>query len=308
LFLGNRSQGTRAVKSIQENRFDAGMLLGFKMKKLLFALSMLAMGTATASAADLPAKSYAPPPPLAPIYNWTGFYVGVNGGFIGSNGDTVNNVGTDTGGGGLGTALGIGAIPFSTNGLGVTGGMVGGTFGYNWQVNPSWVVGLEGDIDWVSAKASFNTGFITVGAFAPVATAYSRELNWLATFRGRVGVIVVPSFLFYGTAGGALGQTRVGSQFICPACEPPSFTEASTINTTTTTAAGWTAGAGVEWMFAPNWNLKGEYLFVDLGNHSSTIVYTYGATSSLTSTVKDTFSNVRVGVNYIFGGPVVAKY
>jgi outer membrane immunogenic protein len=273
------------------------------MKKFAVAAAATLFAGA-ASAADLPAKAYAPPAP--PIYSWTGFYVGINGGFVGSNSDTVNNVGTDTDGLGLGTALAVGAIPFSTNGLGVTGGMVGGTAGYNWQVNPSWVVGFEGDIDWVSAKRTFDTGF-TSG----VDTVYSRALDWLATFRGRVGFIAVPSFLFYGTAGGAVGQTKVGNQFICPTptCIPPSFAEASTVNTNTTTAAGWTAGAGVEWMFAPNWSFKAEYLFVDLGSHRSTIVYTYPPdTSSLTSTVKDTFSIVRVGVNYTFGGPVVARY
>jgi opacity protein-like surface antigen len=98
-----------------------------------------------------------------------------------------------------------------------------------------------------------------------------------------------------------VGETRIGNAFICPTCDPPSTTEPSTVNTNTTTSAGWTAGAGVEWMFAPRWSVKAEYLFVDLGRHSSTITYTYGANvSTLTSTVRDTANVVRAGINYHF--------
>src|SRR6266481_458084 len=89
----------------------------------------------------------------------------------------------DTGPGGLGSLVNAGAIPIALTGFRNSGGMVGGTAGYNWQVNPNWVVGIEGDIDWVSAKRTFNTGFITVPGFVPVETAYNRELDWLGTLR-----------------------------------------------------------------------------------------------------------------------------
>jgi outer membrane immunogenic protein len=263
-------------------------------------------GLGGASAADMAVKAR---PIAPPVWTWTGFYVGINGGWIESNNNTLTNVGTDTGPAGLGSAINVGLIPIALTGFRNSGGMVGGTAGYNWQVNPNWVVGIEGDIDWVSAKRTFNTGFNTVPRSVPVATAYSRELDWLATFRGRLGYAVAPSFLVYGTGGLAIGQVRIGNQFICPTCGPPAFTEASTTNANSSAEAGWTVGAGAEWKFAPAWSVKAEYLYVDLGTHSSLITYTYGGfTSTLRSSVHDTFNIARVGVNYSFGGPVVAKY
>jgi len=275
---------------------------------LALVISLGFSGLGDAKAADMAVKARPVALPV-PVWTWTGFYVGINGGWIESNNNTLTNVGTDAGPGGLGSLVNAGAIPIALTGFRNSGGMVGGTAGYNWQVNPNWVVGIEGDIDWVSAKRTFNTGFITVPGFVPVATAYSRELDWLGTLRGRVGYAVAPSFLVYGTGGLAVGQVRIGNQFICPTCAPPASTEASTTNTNTSTAAGWTVGAGAEWKFAPAWSVKAEYLYVDLGTHSSLITYTYGGfTSSLRSSVHDTFNIARVGVNYSFGGPVVAKY
>lgn len=284
------------------------------MTKLALAAATFSLVFAgAASAADLSARMpvKAPPPP-PPVWTWTGFYVGINGGWIGSNSNTLTNIGTDTGAGGLGTALAVGSIPVAVTGFRNNGGMVGGTAGYNWQVNPNWVVGVEGDIDWVSAKRSFATPLLLVPpAVVPLGTAYSRELDWLATFRGRVGFLAAPSVLLYGTAGGAVGQVKVSNRFICPGCAPPAQTEATTFATNDSTAGGWTAGAGVEWMFAPAWTFKAEYLYVDLGHHSSTIIYTYGPNiSTLTSSVKDTYNIARVGVNYKFnwGAPLVARY
>jgi outer membrane immunogenic protein len=84
-------------------------------------------------------------------------------------------------------------------------------------------------------------------------------------------------------------------------CAPPASTEATTTNSVSNTSPGWTVGAGAEWMFAPNWSVKAEYLYVDLTSHSSTIVYTYGAnTSSLTSTAHDSEHVVRGGINFHF--------
>jgi outer membrane immunogenic protein len=84
-------------------------------------------------------------------------------------------------------------------------------------------------------------------------------------------------------------------------CAPPSATEASTANIISSTSAGWTVGAGAEWMFAPQWSVKAEYLYVDLGTNSSTITYAYGAnTSALTSSVHDTYNVVRGGINFHF--------
>jgi outer membrane immunogenic protein len=135
----------------------------------------------------------------------------------------------------------------------------------------------------------------------PVSTGYNREIDWLSTYRGRLGVTATPEVLLYATGGLAVGQTKIGNSFGCPTCNPPSGTETSSANLTSNTSAGWTVGAGAEWMFAPHWSVKAEYLYVDLGSHNSTITYTYGPnTSTLTSSVHDTDNVVRGGINYRF--------
>jgi outer membrane immunogenic protein len=230
---------------------------------------------------------------------WTGFYVGGNGGWVDSPGH-IRNTGTDTGPGGLGGSLTVGLIP-TTVSLGDSGWLGGAQIGFNSQISPMWVVGLEGDFDWIDASRGATVGPIVVAPFDPVTTTYRRQLDWLATVRGRVGVTPMPSLLLFGTGGLALGETRIGNAFICPTCGPPTSTEPGTANQNSYTRAGWTVGAGAEWMFAPRWSLKVEYLYVDLGDNRSTITYTYGAyTSSLTSTVHDYEHIVRAGVNFHF--------
>jgi outer membrane immunogenic protein len=133
------------------------------------------------------------------------------------------------------------------------------------------------------------------------ALTVSHQLDWLSTIRGRVGVLAAPNFLLYVTAGLAVGEIKTGNSYSCPACVPPTSTEPSTTDTNTNTKAGGAVGAGVEWMVAPKWSLKAEYLYADLGRTSSTITYTYfGAVSTLTSSVHNSFNIARAGVNYHF--------
>jgi outer membrane immunogenic protein len=263
---------------------------GFVCASLLFA--------GPALAADLAVKAPVYKVPTVVVPTWAGWYVGGNAGWVGSADGTVTNTGTDTGVGGLGTALAANAIPGSVP-LKYSGFLGGGQLGYNWQA-ASWVYGLEADFDGSSATGS-TAAFYPGPAFVPITTGYSRELDWLATIRGRVGYTVLPSFLVYGTGGLAVGETKVGSSVVAPLAAPPTGSEPTTDITSSNTSVGWTAGAGVEWMFAPRWSAKAEYLYVDLGQHSNTLTYTYGANvSTLTSTVKDTSNIVRGGINYHF--------
>lgn len=284
------------------------------MKSFWFgSVALLAIiAASSAGAADLSQPVYkAPPPAPAPVYNWTGFYIGGNAGWIGSADNTLSNTGTDTGLGGLGTGLAIGEIPVSLSDFNTSGFIGGAQAGYNWQLSPMWVWGVEADIDWADAKKDFSTGPITVLGHVPTTTDFSRDLDWLGTVRGRIGITPTGPFLLYATGGFAYGQTKVGNAFICPTCAPAASTEVGTANTASNVSTGWTAGGGLEWAFAPNWSVKAEYLYVDLGSHSSTITYTYGAnTSSLTSTVQDHENIVRAGINYKFnwGAPVVSRY
>jgi outer membrane immunogenic protein len=240
------------------------------MKKLIVACAALGALVETSFAADL-APYYAPPP--FPIPAWAGFYIGVNAGWVGSSDNTITNTGTDTGPGGLGTALALGLIP-GTIGVSHSGFIGGGQIGYNWQYGPNWVWGIEADFDGVSAKGSATSvfpGSAALGGLYPFTTVFNRELDTLGTLRGRAGFLSSPNWLWYATGGLAYGETQIGTVWSCPNCVPPGNVALQTSNT----AVGWTLGAGVEWKFAPAWSLKVEYLYVDLGNQSTTIGYAY---------------------------------
>ena len=218
------------------------------MKKLLLAgVALIALGTISASAADIqrrqmPAKAPAYVPP--PIYNWTGFYVGINGG------------------GGWGRS--DFSAPFASSSFDTSGGVAGGTIGYNWQAGQV-VFGLEGDFDWSNIRGSGFCGGLT--------TCEIRN-NWLATARGRLGY-AFDRFMPYVTGGLAVGDIK---------------TSIAGFGDTRDTKAGWTAGGGVEAAIAGPWTAKVEYLYVDLGSTDSI----------LGSDAKFKTNIVRAGVNYRF--------
>jgi outer membrane immunogenic protein len=205
-----------------------------------------------ASAADLSlAPLYkAPPSQIAQVYNWTGFYVGANGG------------------GGWGHSF------WDANGTGMhlSGGQVGGTAGYNWQVG-STVLGVEGDLDWSSLKGSATTAGCPSGC--------TTSDSWLSTVRGRVGY-AFGSVLPYVTGGLAVGDIRAAS---------PGFAGASTTN------PGWTVGGGLEVALPGNWSAKAEYLHVDLGRFNCGL----NCSASPTDNVSMHDDVVRAGLNYRFG-------
>jgi outer membrane immunogenic protein len=270
------------------------------MKKLLL-LTAFALGfvAGPAFAADIvPARVYKAPQPV--YLGWTGFYVGVNGGWYGSTDNTITNVGTDTSIAGLGSALRLGLIPGAVS-LSHNGFIGGGQIGYNRQVNPAWVVGIEADFDGVTGgKSSVASSSPGSPIIVPTTSLFGRELDDIGTVRGRIGYLSSPGLLWYATGGLAYGQIKIGSAWICPACTPP----ANQINQTSNTSVGWTVGAGLEWQFMPRWSVKLEYLYVDLGSLSGTIAYNYtfvtGQTSTMTSRVNERDNIVRVGLNYKF--------
>jgi outer membrane immunogenic protein len=266
------------------------------MKRILLAGLAFSAPIMPAMAADMVPYDKAPP-----LLNWTGLYVGANIGWAGSA-DSIVNTGTDTGGAGLGRYLVLGGIPGRLN-LTNTGVIGGGQIGYNWQVLPSWVLGIEADLEGSGAKGSNSFTYLGNPGFLGITTTYSRELDWLGTIRGRFGYLWFPSLLFYGTGGLAYGQNKIASAASCAAWGPPCQSEGSTATQTSNTSVGWTLGGGAEWRFAPAWSVKAEYLYVDFGLHSNTISYTYpvGNVSTLTSTVRERDNIVRVGVNYMFG-------
>jgi outer membrane immunogenic protein len=300
-------------------------------RALLASVGALAL-TGAALAADLPSR--APPPvylPPPPIFTWTGLYAGLNAGGTWSANNTVNTATADLFGnpalpGGVpfgvaSAALATGSVPAKIDGF-----IGGGQIGYNWQLTNSWVVGLEADIQGVAASNGSTLVFsqATVADFPgnPIDQNLSsrRRLDYLGTVRGRVGFTITPTFLVYGTGGLAYGQTKASTSITqiveSDAALPFHY---SSFGSFSNSRVGWTAGGGAEWLFAPNWSVKVEYLYYDLGsvtyglsplqNFSAGTLFTSGAPVSRT---RFTGNIVRAGLNYHFTfpppPPIVSKY
>jgi len=248
-----------------------------------------------------------PPPPM-PVLSWTGFYVGVNGGWVGSNRDKVVNTGTDTGIGGLGAGLSRPGPfgPFGTQipvqfNLPYDGWQAGGTIGYNLQVAPQWVIGFEMDFDDGDATGKRTFAFPGNAFNIAYATTFKRSVGFMSTDRVRAGFLPTPTLMLFGSAGLAWGETEMKAAFICPNCVPPSGTQASTANTHHRWGSGLAVGGGAEWMFMPNWSLKAEYIRADLGTTDANTRYNYGGnTSTMRSAATFVEDVVRVGLNYHF--------
>jgi len=242
---------------------------------LLGTLAAVVLAPTAALAADMPLKA---PVPVA-IYDWTGFYIGVSGG------------------GSLGTSdhVDIATGVSDAAGYNVKGGLAGGTLGYNWQMS-SFVIGFEGDASWVGEHGS-NPDLGPIGLTLlgpdgqPAFNSFTRE-TWVATARARFGY-AVNNLLFYGTGGYAVAGVEAGVK------DSTNVLLAST----TSTRNGWTAGGGLEWGFAPNWSAKFEWLYMKFNSASFNTAVAEGP-----RTVPLDDNVVRVGINYRFGGPVVAKY
>jgi outer membrane immunogenic protein len=231
-------------------------------RTFIAAAAMVAAACGPAVAADLPVPSI--PPPL-PVYNWTGVYLGINGGF-----------GTGTSNWSDGPIGATGSFPTS-------GFLVGATLGTNYQIG-EYVFGIEGDGDWTHLRGNSGSACGAIAAVVAPPTSCQTQSQWLATVRGRVGY-AFDRILLYGTAGAAFGNVQTG-------LNPPSTFDSST-------EAGWTVGAGLEFAFAPNWTAKAEYLFVDLPNASCTTVGNCGGAAG--SIVSFNESIIRAGVNFKFG-------
>lgn len=290
---------------------------GSTMKKTLIAsIALLAASTGLASAADLPVKAAPMAPVIAPVWGWTGWYIGANiGGIWTDSRDTLTPTGCFVNpailcGGPLTNnplRTDIGNLNGS-NSAGVTGG---GQFGYNWQMG-TWLLGFETDINGTSLKTNDT---VTRALAAPLAGTFSHsvseKLDWFGTVRGRIGVLPAPTWLLYATGGLAYGH--VGSNTLANF----SLAGDTYAGTFSDTRVGWTVGGGAEWAFSPNWSAKLEYLYVDLGTASYTDacvtvaicgVPAFAQAASYQTDLRMHEHIVRLGINYRFGGPVIAKY
>jgi outer membrane immunogenic protein len=291
------------------------------------ALGILAFASAPAIAADMAVKAR---PVVTPVYSWTGCYVGGNAGWIGSDGrydlSPSGNYLNAPGAAAPPNAAGTGDFPENRAALSHSyaprdsGGLVGVQAGCNQQAG-KFVFGVEGDWAWSSLRSTSDAtfaAFANVGNPAFTNAAHtehvSTRLDWLGTFRGRAGFAWDRLYL-YATGGIAVGDVRSDTN-VTFATFPvnPVYNGAVHIGSGSSWQVGWTAGVGGEYAFGPQWSLKAEYLYVDLGTFSyySPLVASVAAAApgySWRTSVTERDHIVRVGLNYKFGpAPLVAKY
>ena len=235
-----------------------------------------------AKAADLgrpPVPAYQPPI-VAPLFSWTGFYLGGNLGAGWSNGNLTDSL--------------FGVNWSASNNTTFVGG---GQVGANYQFN-SVVIGVEGDFDWFAN----NNNSAAVTALGTTVQG-SNNGRWLTTLTGRLGY-AFDHVLLYGKGGGAW----VGSNnFTVTNVATGSSVSFGNSNTNT----GWTAGAGVEWAFYDNWTARVEYDYVGLNDASFTVPATFPVVGGdVFSTHNRNIQTVTVGINYLFnfGGPPATRY
>ncbi|MEA2884270.1 MAG: outer rane immunogenic protein, partial [Bradyrhizobium sp.] len=242
------------------------------MKTILVGAAAL-LGTAvSAQAADMAVKAPYLKAPIAMVYDWTGFYVGVNAGV---------GIGRDY------TRLVIPAGPaFEASYLNPHGGLGGGQIGYNYQISSSFfgalVFGVEADIQGTGMRDDFNC---LLGCLAGLNANFNQKLDWFGTVRGRVGIATGP-VLTYVTAGWAYGNVKT--------------TLTETIGTTAAFSSnqnrgGWTWGSGVEASLGGNWTGKIEYLWFTLGDRLDLFTLN-GFPQAMSTDVREQI--FRVGLNY----------
>jgi outer membrane immunogenic protein len=249
-------------------------------KFLLGAVGLLALGIAApASAADLASRPYtkAPPVMMPAIYDWSGAYIGLNGGWGSSRKcwDDVTGAGVFNGAEGCHNA---------------TGGVAGGQIGYRWQT-AAWVFGLEGQGDWSNLRGT-NASAFNIG------TSDRSRIDAFGLLTGQVGY-AVNSALLYVKGGGAVTADRFDV-----------FTTAGNVllaNGASSNRWGGTVGAGAEFGFAPNWSAGVEYDHMFMGTQTTTFTTPAGTIFGF-DRIRQDVDLVTVRVNYRWGGPVIAKY
>ena len=255
-----------------------------KMKKFLIgAVGLVAMAT-SASAADLGRPYTKAPPMMVAMYDWSGFYIGLNGGGGWSHKcwDLVNN------GAGPITALADGCHD-------ATGGTFGGQIGYRWQAS-SWVFGLEAQGNW----ADFNGD--NVSLVDPLITRNHSKIDAFGLFTGQVGY-AWNNVLLYVKGGAAVTNDKYTGIDIPTGIAFDSASE---------TRWGGVIGVGLEYGFTPNWTFGVEYDHMFMGTRDISLLNTgtfapVGTLSGIES-IKQDVDLLTVRLNYRWGGPVVARY
>jgi outer membrane immunogenic protein len=258
-----------------------------KSRSLLASFAtLITLTAAPATAADMGMPVKAPPPAAAPVYNWTGFYIGAHVGGAWGDKDWTS---TATFGG---PVLPVGTPIGSHDASGM---IAGGQLGFNWQAPGSnWVIGVEAQMSWADLSGDHILGPGPVFAEQVLST----KVDWLGTVTGRLGY-AWDRALLYAKGGVAFVHDKhhgflVGAPNIALDGD--------------TTRTGWTIGGGIELALGGNWSVKGEYNYLNFGKDGVDFTDTGGGAFSID--IDQHLHVVKFGINYRFGGfgPVVARY
>jgi outer membrane immunogenic protein len=301
------------------------------MNKLLIgSIAIIVLAVApSANAADMPVKAPPLTPPPATTFSWTGFYVGGNIGY-GWEDPTVTFTSNDP----AALAATCGGFDGSTcvppNSFSAKSGLGGIQFGYNWQVNRNWLLGVETDFDGSRFSGTGTSNFLMLPLAPPGAPGGpanfvdTQNVNWFGTVRARVGFLPSDRLLVYGTGGFAYGRvsenvavnapfgTNVGAgapgAFYAFGCDSPGGANCF-LGSSSRITTGWAAGAGFEYALWQNLSLKAEYMYINLGgDHVNVVATTPVVPPNIPASFTAAFSRldfniVRVGLNWKFGAP-----
>jgi len=246
---------------------------GFSVKKFL------AAAIAAAAFCSVPAIAA---PPAAPMFNWTGFYVGAHAGYGWGDMKTTFQDSSP------GSVVPPAVFP---NGSGALGGL---QIGYNVS-SGYFVLGLETDISLSGIKGRD----YAMGPGVPLLTTSEQKIPWFGTVRGRLGVLPTDRLLIFATGGLAYGETKFSENMVPVGAGLNCGNTTCFVGSASGTGTGGTVGGGFEYAFAPNMTVKGEYLFVDLGSRTGNYLFTQAAPGRNVTVKADFQTNiVRAGLNF----------
>ena len=234
-------------------------------KNLMMLAAAFGLAASQASAADLPRKAPAYVPPAPPPITWTGCYIGANVGGIFSSGSATFD-----------------GVEVSRDNSGFAGG---GQIGCDYQFAGGWVIGIRDMFNW----ANVGRDRTFVDRFGNLVSTNTNG-SWFNALTGRIGYAFTPNWLLYGQGGVAWINHRVDVNI-----NGFDFGEFGKTRT------GWTAGGGVEWMFARGWSAFLEGNYMDFGSNDQTVFASVSCPAGCAFSAKTTAATALVGVNYRFG-------
>ncbi|MFG1302069.1 outer membrane protein [Xanthobacter sp. V3C-3] len=255
------------------------------MRKSLLVTTILAALSAgtSAHAADLATKPITKAPAAA-AFSWTGFYVGVEGGYGWAQNNFSNSF----------DPINPGTLSLQDAEYDLDGGLIGGQIGYNYQIN-NIVLGIEADAAWANITGSGSYFNGVAPSCIQSNDPCSSKIDALGTITGRLGVAFDRVLLYAkgGAAWATTSQTAGSTNIALP------FLNYSA--TTDLTRWGWTAGAGVEWAFLNNWSAKVEYNYMDFGSEQVTFNFVPNTfINPYSATLAQSVQVLKAGINYRF--------